>query len=301
MKLSIVLILGSICVGALSAGLDLSSGNTSVQEVFSNIQGKVDVSFLRTSTKPSFLIANYPASEHNLFRHSLETTGVWAPEATMAFNILLANACKTSRELVVDVGAHVGYFSGFSAALGCDVVSFEPQFNLAPYFELMRSVNPGFQDRIQHRRFAVSSVAGQQFAMPLLNDPGLGHLVPTSLAKETDFRVTTVTLDEMLKEETRDILLLKIDVEGHELEVLKGASGLLKAGRVRNMFIEMKTDEETRGKREEFLDYARRELGFKVFSINERYLSGMGKNLNIIPVIMGANTFEDVLFLKEIL
>jgi hypothetical protein len=51
------------------------------------------------------------------------------------------------------------------------------------------------------------------------------------------FGVEVATLDSVLGED-RQIGLLKIDVEGHELEVLMGAQGLLVSGHIRDILFE---------------------------------------------------------------
>jgi FkbM family methyltransferase len=55
-----------------------------------------------------------------------------------------------------------------------------------------------------------------------------------------DIDVPCVTLDQFCTDEGNDAIdLLKIDVEGHELSVLRGASGLLSAGQIGFVQFEM--------------------------------------------------------------
>eukprot|EP01048_Picozoa_sp_COSAG05_P022333 COSAG05_NODE_4432_length_1519_cov_1.550000_1_plen_84_part_00 len=53
-------------------------------------------------------------------------------------------------------------------------------------------------------------------------------------------RATGVTIEQLLqKAATAPIALVKLDVEGSELHALEGALGLVQAGRIRHMLLEL--------------------------------------------------------------
>jgi FkbM family methyltransferase len=135
---------------------------------------------------------------------------------------------------VVDVGAHIGeYASAARSALGPQVTlhCFEPRPDT---FDTLEARFAGDHHTICHR-IGLGSESGRA---SLFGDERSSAF--TSLHRETfpaaPSRVDEVelrTLDELAAELGIDrIDLLKVDVEGHELAVLEGARGLLRAGRV---------------------------------------------------------------------
>lgn len=112
--------------------------------------------------------------------------------------------------LFVDVGANVGYFS-LALSSKVPVVAFEPQPEL--YKLLVRNTGLG-------HNVALSSVSGTA-VMPKIRYGDRGNYGGLGLGYRSELGTITVetrTLDSY----NLDVGLLKIDVEGHELEVLKG-------------------------------------------------------------------------------
>lgn len=68
--------------------------------------------------------------------------GYWSPvESHIFHHVLRKYGCRDGKALVVDVGAHVGWFSLVSASYGCRVVSFEPNTVALRYLNLSRVIN----------------------------------------------------------------------------------------------------------------------------------------------------------------
>jgi FkbM family methyltransferase len=144
-----------------------------------------------------------------------------------------------SGDTLVDVGANVGYMSlAMIARLGTGgrVFAFEPQpgvfEELSANLSCARSRYPGVDVTV--RREALSdSVGTSGFTLaPDGSNRGLAHLDPGGAIS-----VTTHRLDDYAAE-LGPIALMKIDVEGHEPAVLRGASKLLEAGSIRHLVIE---------------------------------------------------------------
>eukprot|EP00741_Cyanophora_paradoxa_P020539 tig00000227_g19826.t1 len=235
-----LLALLALLVGALA------DERSSLAQVFSYVETDLPVTVLRTSLDPSFLMAIDP-NDPFFQAQGLLKTKLHAPSATALVRSVARKACAIAdpknKPLIIDIGANIGYFSALGASLGCQVYSFEPQFDVQPYFELMRALN-GWESRIEHQRLAVSNASGKKFALPRLNDKGLAYLMDISqLDWRTSIEVTSTTLDEAFANDTREIVLLKVDVEGHELEALQGAERLIASRRVANLLIEFKRDE----------------------------------------------------------
>jgi len=123
-------------------------------------------------------------------------------------------------DLVLDVGAHVGNHSLFFASqCGADVIAFEANEETRALLERQVELND-FASRISVRACAVGRT-------------GRGRLIPGPESNSGKSRVSVdeqgaipiVALDEV--ELPRPPRLLKIDVEGMELDVLEGARTLL--------------------------------------------------------------------------
>ncbi len=130
--------------------------------------------------------------------------------------------------LFVDVGASTGWFSVAFAMAGCEVVAFEP--NAKPFRRLIENCSLNGVE-IDARKQAASDVNGETV---LYFNAGLPLTSGGSLSREDCLRpsgqatVETVRLDDAVSGAPK---LVKIDVEGHEMAVLRGASGIIERHR----------------------------------------------------------------------
>src|ERR1035441_3927894 len=170
----------------------------------------------------------------NQISHSLMTTygftlagpanmasGTWEIEETRAFL-----ECLESRSVCVDVGANVGFYSCLAATRGKQVVAFEPlPRNLA----------------FLHRNLAQNNFTNVEvYPLALSDEPGVmplyGHADTASLiagwasAIDTEHvPVTVTTLDMIIADRFQGVpIIIKLDVEGLELQVLNGAARTLR-------------------------------------------------------------------------
>lgn len=138
-------------------------------------------------------------------------------------------------ELALDVGANIGYFTGLLCRRAVEVLAFEPNPRLRP----MLTANVGrWQDgwRVRLDWRAASSSAGKT-KLCLPRDFETNHGVATLESTDGELiDVETVRLEDVI--EGRSVGVMKIDVEGHELAVLEGASALLRAGLIRDVVFE---------------------------------------------------------------
>lgn len=149
--------------------------------------------------------------------------------------------------VLVDVGANFGYFTCMWAARGDrnSVIAFEPA---ASTFEaLARNVREnGLGDRVTLHRTALADEDGREmrFAESPGGQSGLSHLVldgDQAAASPGDRVVQTATLDAVLAEaleSAAQVNVLKIDAEGADALVLRGARQLLSGRRVKHVFFE---------------------------------------------------------------
>jgi len=138
--------------------------------------------------------------------------------------------------LVVDVGANLGYFSLMAAALGYQVVAFEPMERNVVRFLASIAHNDGFAARITVYQNAVAHETGRSVALrPTHNTTNYGN---GQIAVDGPTTTTTVRLDDVFSPSTTAIELLKLDVEGFELSALDGARRLLCSGAIRRIVLE---------------------------------------------------------------
>ena len=143
-------------------------------------------------------------------------------------------------EVIMDVGANIGYYSvQFSDLTDGKVYSFEPMSYQHSVLKRNLALN-GIENVIPVKRI-VSNTSGEK----RIYYSGPENTGASSLVKETgeyeDIQATTI--DEFcLEHEIARIDLMKIDVEGHEMDVLRGMSGCLRQQRVRHLFVEISCD-----------------------------------------------------------
>ncbi len=139
----------------------------------------------------------------------------------------------TSRSLVLDVGACEGLFAFrcLRRGLAREVIAFEPSPAMAPLLQRGAAAN-----QVRDRLRIVPAAVGAQTGMARF-DPSAGEqtgAVASSPTTTSAITVPCVTLDEYCGRERvqlgpRD--LIKVDAEGADFDVLKGAEGLLRRGR----------------------------------------------------------------------
>lgn len=131
-------------------------------------------------------------------------------------------AREGSPGLAVDVGANVGYTAAW-LAMRSDVrhlIAVEPNPTLVPLLER----NLGARGTVVHA-VATRESGRSEFPLNGIDSSWSGFGNPSGMEFRLE-QVPAVALDELVGEDDR-VELLKIDVEGHECEVLDGATGVL--------------------------------------------------------------------------
>ena len=151
--------------------------------------------------------------------------------------------------IFVDVGANLGVSTAALAAEGAEVIALEAQAAVAAHLRRTLRANGFTQVLLLHA--AVADTSGETVDVRANADDathsgkvsvggGGGESVRLGTAQ-------TATLDGLLwppgTEDPPDIKLLKIDVEGSEVAVLRGATRLLTAKRVRSIHFELNPPE----------------------------------------------------------
>lgn len=145
------------------------------------------------------------------------TDGKFEPETFAAWRKLVDPS-----GLMLDIGAYTGIYSIFSALMGNQCWAFEP--NIHAYERLLENVELNGV-RVKCDNLAVAESAGvgnlEMKAIPLTSSGHLG---------ETGETVDVVSVDDAVPRHLK-VSAVKIDVEGHELEVIRGARETLKTWR----------------------------------------------------------------------
>lgn len=130
-------------------------------------------------------------------------------------------------EIFFDIGAHIGYFSAIAAQINGDqgkIFAFEPRPMNADFFRRHMKVN-GF-DNVVLFQAAVGDKDGE-----VMFDSAKGSATGRVTA-EGDLPVKQVSVDRMISESILPLpTFVKIDVEGGEIDVLKGLENVITQSR----------------------------------------------------------------------
>lgn len=170
------------------------------------------------------------------------------------------------RKSFIDVGAHVGSWTITLAPKFAHVYAFEPQRD--PFYCLCGGVAlSGLSERVTARQLAMGEPGGPWEANIRAQTPdgGTGSIVRDVKAGLLDGHHETVQGARLDDFEFSNVGLVKVDVEGSELDVLKGAQQtLIKHGRP-PLFFECWADE--RGQRRDALFAWVKAFGYDVHPI----------------------------------
>ena len=200
-------------------------------------QRDTPVVFSRVNSSVPFSIA---LPDHNLdtmvsqfiVRHS-----IWDVHVLKAIELVAAGPCAKGAK-ALDVGMNVGFFSMAMLAMGCRVTAFELQPMLVELSVLSACINSVDGNDFSNR-FTVHQGAASDKHNEALRRTNIlsGNLGKTSVAESGGVEAVSMRIDRV--ESLRDeIVVMKIDVEGHESEVLHGMHELFVARRVKNIVLE---------------------------------------------------------------
>lgn len=180
----------------------------------------------RAATK--LLLPLLPRRARMPFHYWSYLLGGQAEPELRQLNAICRSLCK-QRRVAIDVGVNLGLFSYALAQIFDKVVSFE--INEEQSRDLVRYGS----EKINVIYSGLSSKPGQlDLYIPVLNGIQLDGWASVSPGNcpETDKHVTkTVSVNTLDSYTLREVDFVKIDVEGHELEVLHGATATIAANR----------------------------------------------------------------------
>lgn len=168
----------------------------------------------------------------------------------------------------VDIGANIGYFSSLFSHCGRSVSSFEPH----PIIFQRLQENCRRLTNAKCYPVALDETSGEaELFIPAKFDANEGIASLRPVDKATSVKVKTQKFDEVFPNEKIDII--KIDVEGHELSVFKGATSALANNRIKNILFE-----DFEGKKSPVVQYLQ-EYGYSVYRLVKSFT-----HLTFVPI-----------------
>lgn len=154
---------------------------------------------------------------------------------------------KPADGIVIDVGANVGMAAFAAAAMGFRVLAFEPVFE-----NVQRICDGVFLNRFWDRMVIFEAAASDRIGNITFHklvgrlDNSAVSAAGAKLAfksnEEIAIQARTIPLDEVISDD-EEVVLIKIDVQGWELHVLKGAKKLLSRAKPRAPYLIYEEDE----------------------------------------------------------
>jgi len=135
-------------------------------------------------------------------------------------------------DVFYDVGANAGAYSVFAAGMGCEVVAFEPV--PSTFSRLLENAELNKPLTFSLFPCAVGSLAG---SLKMSTGLGPGNHVLRDDEVTDSVEVKVVTLDGVIEDSSRPTFI-KADVEGYELEMLRGASKVLQSPSLMGLMLE---------------------------------------------------------------
>jgi FkbM family methyltransferase len=152
------------------------------------------------------------------------------------FPAYLAGLLARLKGTFLDVGANTGLYALLAAAVDEQVMvqAFEPVDTVADGFMRNAGINPQLGPRLTLNRLALTDFTGEA----LFHETSNPHFMTTTSGLNAEFSkahgetrhylVPAMTLDAFMTENPiEDLSFIKIDVEGHEKEVLRGAEATI--------------------------------------------------------------------------
>ncbi|MFT9161391.1 MAG: FkbM family methyltransferase [Acetobacter sp.] len=168
----------------------------------------------------------YQGMPHNLIDNHVYYLGMYEPAIAEAMRFCVKAMPDLGRCAFVDIGANTGLFTLVGAKLFACVHAFEPY---PPVFARLEE-HIGLNGLESVNLYPLGLGAGQgdlPFIAPSPDNYGTGHFLGTG-AGSAGLRLPVASGDQVLQHRSCAIGLVKLDVEGHEPQVLRGLADVLK-------------------------------------------------------------------------
>jgi FkbM family methyltransferase len=168
--------------------------------------------------------------DHGIFLETQVTHGGYESPIIRKIQRLLWDGARC-----IDIGANVGRLTLAMANVvgrSGQVLAIEPGPRLCRRMRENIALNPRLRDRITVLSVGLAETEGAMFWVECPDHPGNATLQDRAPERAEHSRVTVAPLDAVVGQQGwSQVDFVKIDVEGMELSVLRGAAGLLKESR----------------------------------------------------------------------
>ena len=126
------------------------------------------------------------------------------------------------KHTVLDIGAHIGYFTLIMAKQAKQVYAFEPEAR--NFHILKKNIELNKLSNVKLHNVAVAETNGKTTLHLCEMNRGMHRIYPSHWCKGGTAKIETVRIDDIIQEAD----FIKMDIEGAELGALKGMTKLLK-------------------------------------------------------------------------
>lgn len=191
-------------------------------------------------------------------------------------------------DLFVDVGANIGAYSIIALGGGANVIAIEPIPETYSRLRQNIALN-GFNDKIESFNIGVGAQKGDlRFSVDM---DTVNHVLEEKEVYSNSLSISVRRLDDILQD--RKPLVIKIDVEGFENEVIKGALKTLVDKNLIAVIMELNGSGQRYGFDEDALHEKMLEFGFQTFLYDPVHQS-------LISMDMQRNFSGNTLYLRDI-
>jgi len=205
------------------------------------VAGTSQEHLVRTRTIPGVVLATVDPKVDSDVSFVLHESGFWDMRTLELIRRALVNRPSGSigsapAGCFVDVGAHVGFFSMYGAALGHTVHAFEPADHHIKAIKRSLELNgPQLAQRFNLHEKVASDTKGEMAFSTFDIGPDGSSYASTKKSKGSKM-IPSVRVSDTV---TQPVDMMKIDVEGCELSVLKSSLKLISQGKTHNFLIEV--------------------------------------------------------------
>jgi len=247
-RIAKVFVAGAILSALLNVGLVFYI----TQHWVPNDATSVGQAMIKTNGGTAFSFEVY--DENDIVSDAVKQNG-WERDVVVSLNEYFqvysdVNNVPLSKLTFIDIGANIGWLSFNMAALGVNVLAFEPMQENIELFKqtlhLEENVKSGVSDRITLYEYGLGAQEATCFVYSDDKNVGDGHI--QCVEQESDVklkanysvrgRVPLKRLDDVVNVEGMHIVVVRMDTEGYEGHVLEGGSKVLLSGGVERIVTE---------------------------------------------------------------